>query len=64
MTIESEEGTGNRGPNLWREVAAIRLAWWGVCETFFSVIGGKPDKELRDLMGLKSVVVLQCMIQV
>lgn len=52
---------------MWQEVAAIRFAWWGVCavknETFFTVIGGKSDKELRDLMGLKSVVVLKCMIQ-
>ena len=44
-----------------------QLAWWGVCavkdETFFSVIGGMSDKELRHLMGLKSVVVLKCMIQ-
>ena len=34
-------------------MAAIRLTWWGVCavkdETFFTVIGGKSDKELRDL---------------
>lgn len=48
-------------------MAAIRPTWWGVCavkdETFFTVIGGKSDKELRDLMGLKSVVVLKCMIQ-
>lgn len=66
-TIESEEGTSNCGPNMWQEVAAIRLAWWSVCavkdETFFTVIGGKSDKELRDLMSLKSVVVLKCMIQ-
>ena len=48
------------------EVAAIRIAQWGVCavkdETFFSMIGGKLDKELQDLMGRKSVVVLKCMI--